>query len=354
MKIYVYAIAKNEEQFVQRWMNSIKDADGVYVLDTGSSDKTVEKLKENGAIIKEKIITPWRFDVARNESLKMVPEDADICICLDLDEVIEDGWREKLEKIWTPDLTRLKYNYNWSFDKNGKPAVNFYSEKIHSRKKFKWIHPVHEILTYEGIEKFALTDEITVNHFPDNNKSRSSYLPLLELSVKEDPTDDRNMHYLGREYMYYQKWNKCIDTLIKHLQLPKATWKDERSASMRFISRAYKKLGRKNEAKMWLELAKEETPYLREPFVESAFMEYEEQNYSKAIENLKIALNISKPQKNYINESFCYDATIYDMLSVSLFNVGKKAEAIYYLEKALELDPNNTRLLNNLQLMKKS
>ena len=52
-------------------------------------------------------------------------------------------------------------------------------------------------------------------------KSAERYaLSLLELSVKESPEDDRNMHYLGREYMYYGKWNESIDTLIKHLKLP--------------------------------------------------------------------------------------------------------------------------------------
>jgi cytochrome c-type biogenesis protein CcmH/NrfG len=51
----------------------------------------------------------------------------------------------------------------------------------------------------------------------------------LELSVQEDPNDDRNMHYLGREYMYYKQYQKCIDTLEKHLKLKSATWKDERS-----------------------------------------------------------------------------------------------------------------------------
>lgn len=64
---------------------------------------------------------------------------------------------------------------------------------------------MHEVLTYIGknIERETTADEVTLNHYPDKNKSRSSYLPLLELSVKEDPEDDRNMHYLGRKYMYY-------------------------------------------------------------------------------------------------------------------------------------------------------
>ena len=38
LKVVVYAISKNEEQFVDRWYESIKDADDIYVLDTGSTD----------------------------------------------------------------------------------------------------------------------------------------------------------------------------------------------------------------------------------------------------------------------------------------------------------------------------
>lgn len=60
-------------------------------------------------------------------------------------------------------------------------------------------------------EEKLYTDNITLNHYPDNSKSRSNYLPLLELSIKETPLDDRNMHYLCREYMYYEMWNEAID-----------------------------------------------------------------------------------------------------------------------------------------------
>ena len=185
MKICVYAISKNEEKFVSRWVKSMKEADEIYVLDTGSTDNTVNKLQELGVNVTQKIITPWRFDIARNESLKLVPVDTDICICTDLDEVFEPGWRKKLEEQWTKDATRARYNYNWSLDKNNKPIVNFNIEKIHTRNNYKWIHPVHEVLTYtKENEKIITINDITVNHYPDSTKSRSSYLPLLELSVQ--------------------------------------------------------------------------------------------------------------------------------------------------------------------------
>lgn len=350
-KIVVYAISKNEEKFVDRWVDSMQEADEIYVLDTGSTDKTVSKLKKRKVNVKKKIIKPWRFDVATNESLKLVPSDADICVCTDLDEVLEKGWRKKLEEIWQDNITRLRYNYNWKLDENNKPIVNFYTDKIHIRDNYKWTHPVHEVLTYtNGNEVFLTTDEITLNHYPDNTKSRSSYLPLLELSVKEDPEDDRNMHYLGREYMYYQKWDKCIDTLIKHLSLKTATWKDERCASMRFIARSYRNLNRIEEAKMWLDKAINEAPYLRDPYVEKAMLEYELENWNEVIKNCNTALKITTHTKCYINETFSFDNTIYDLLSIAYFYLDDIDNAIINIDKALNMEPDNERLLKNKEI----
>jgi len=354
-KVCVYAICKNEEQFVSRWVESMKEADEIYVLDTGSTDNTRKELKKLGVNVKKKKFDPWRFDKARNESLEMVPIDTDICVCTDLDEVFEKGWRQKLEEIWDEETTRLSYNYNWSLDENNNPKVNFYIEKIHSRSDYTWTHPVHEVLTYIGNrqENKKTTDEITVNHYPDNTKSRGSYLPLLELSVKEDPEDDRNMHYLGREYMYYGKWNESIDTLIKHLSLPRATWKDERCASMRFIARCYTNLKRFEEARMWLDKAIFEAPYLRDPYMERALLEYQLNNWPEVEKYCLKALEIKKHAKSYINEIFSWNNTVYDLLSLSYYYQNNKKQALKYIKLALKMEPNDKRLLTNLELIKK-
>ena len=281
-KVCVYAICKNEEKFVKRWYESIKDADYICVLDTGSTDNTVKLLKELGVKVEVKEINPWRFDVARNESLKLIPKDADICISLDLDEVLIPNSIDNLIKSWSDDVTRAKYIYNWKLDKDNKPIVSFYTNKIHSNNDYIWTHPVHEVLTYCGksVQKEILCNDVIINHYPDDSKSRGSYLKLLELSVKEDPLDDRNMHYLGREYMYYGRWNDAIDTLIKHLRLESATWKDERCASMRFISRSYIVLKSYDESLMWLDKAIKEAPYLRDAYVEKMLLEYQLKNYN--------------------------------------------------------------------------
>ncbi len=351
-KICIYAICKNEEKFIDRFYQSVKDADQIVVLDTGSTDNSVAKMKELGITVYQKEIKPWRFDDARNEALKLIDEDVDICISLDLDEVILPGWREQLEQIWEENTTRLKYVYNWQINKRGEAIISFYSEKIHSRKNYKWINAVHEVLKYqEDKEKIKITDNITINHYPDSKKSRSSYLPLLEIAVEEDPENDRNTHYLGREYMYYNKHNEAIDTLIKHLKLKSATWIDERAASMRFIARSYKRLNRIEEAKMWFDKAIKEAPHLRDALIEKALLEYEEENWKEVIKNCENALKIKSHQRTYINEPFSWNETPYDLLSIAYYYTTEYNKALENVDKALKINDKDERIINNKKLI---
>lgn len=310
-------------------------------------------MQSHGITVITKEINPWRFDEARNQSLALIPNDADICICLDLDEVMLPGWREKLEELWSDDTTRLRYTYNWFIDENDVPKISYYAEKIHARKGFKWVNPVHEVLQYDGEEKQIFTDELIINHYPDRSKSRSSYLPLLELAVKENPLNDRNVHYLGREYMYYGKWNEAIDTLIKHLKLESATWKDERCASMRFIARCYKSLNRYDEAEMWLNKATKECPYLRDPLVEMAMLYFSLENWDNVIYYCNEALKITSNEKTYINEVFSWDETINDLLSIAYFHKKDISNAIKNATESLSINPDNERVKNNLKIFKK-
>lgn len=353
-KVCVYAIALNESKFVDRWVDSMQEADQIYVLDTGSIDDTVEKLQKRGVNVKCQKISPWRFDVARNESLKMIPEDIDICVCVDLDEVFDKGWRTELEKSWTTETTQLSYNYIWSFDENGNPGTTFYIQKIHANKKYEWVNPVHEVLKpLDNVStKMTVNDTILLKHYPDNNKSRSSYLPLLELSVSENPENDRNVHYLGREYMYYERWQECINMLHKHLKLKSATWLDERAASMRYIARSYVELDYLEEAIMWYEKAIAEAPYLREAYTELGFLYYNLKEYNKSIYYLEEALKITNKPKTYICESYCYNERIYDILSLDYYFTKNYYRAIDNAQKALIINPQDKRIQNNLEIYK--
>ena len=50
MKVAIYTIALNEEQFVKSWYDAAKDADYLMIADTGSTDRTVELARELGIV----------------------------------------------------------------------------------------------------------------------------------------------------------------------------------------------------------------------------------------------------------------------------------------------------------------
>src|SRR5512135_2615319 len=108
MKIAVATIAKNEAQFVKRWAKSCADADYRFILDTGSTDETIDEAWDIGVTVRQQIFNPWRFDHARNHALSLIPEDIDSVIWLDMDEVLQPGWREALEQATA---TRPRYKY---------------------------------------------------------------------------------------------------------------------------------------------------------------------------------------------------------------------------------------------------
>lgn len=353
-KICVYAIAKNEEKFLHRWYESMQEADYIAVLDTGSTDNTVSILNELGIITESKIIYPWRFDTARNLSMELIPKDTDICVCTDIDEIFHPGWRSLLEKAWSDQTSQARYRYTWNFNSDGSEGVVFWANKIHSYGDFRWIHPVHETLQYIGsdVENSIIVPGIQLDHLADNSKSRAQYLPLLELSVEEAPDDDRNMHYLGREYMFYGMWDKCIETLTRHLTMPSAIWPDERCASMRFIGKAYSAKGDYINAKSWFLRAVAEAPHLREPYTDLASLLVNLGDWEGVIYFSHCALSITSRPESYICEAEAWGYLPFDLAALGYYYTGQFGKALVMAEKALELSPDDKRLAKNIQLIR--
>lgn len=352
MKVVVYAICKNERAFADRWMASMSEADEVYVLDTGSTDGTPQRLEELGAHVTVEAITPWRFDVARNRSLDLVPADADLCVCTDLDEVFQPGWREKVEEAWTPGVDRLLYRYTWNFLPDGREGMVYWYDKMHRRWGCRWVNPVHEVLQFEGGEpQTRYVEGVHLEHHPDQNKSRSQYLPLLELAVEENPENDRNVHYLGREYFFYRRWEESIAMLKRHLALPSATWADERCASMRLLAKDYFALKMEGEGERWLLRAAGEAPHIREPWLDLADLYYHREDWHGVLWAVNRALAITQRPRTYISEAVAWGEHPWDLASLGYYYTGQLGKALEAAQKAAELAPDEPRIQTNLQLI---
>lgn len=348
MKIAVYAIALNEAHFIERFCTSAKDADYIIIADTGSTDGLPELARQHGAIVHDIRVKPWRFDKARDAALALVPADVDVCISLDIDEVMEPEWREEIERVWTPDTTRLRYLFDWGCD------ISFYYEKIHHRWGYHWHHPVHEYPVPDGriTEVYAHTDKLLVRHLPDPTKSRGQYLDLLRLAVKEDPACPRNAFYFARELTFYRLWDEAIQALHSYLGMPGANWQNERCYAMRLLGQSYAERGDTWEGITWLRRATAEAPNTREPWADLAMQYYRISDWHSCYYSALEGLRITDKALVYTCDPAVWGAKLHDLAAIAAYHLGLKDDAMIHAQNAVLHEPENERLKSNLELIR--
>jgi len=349
-KVAIYTIALNEEQFVERWHESAKDADYLLIADTGSTDGTRETAIKLGINVIDISIKPWRFDDARNASLAALPGDIDMCVQLDMDEILLPGWRQEIENALKQGATRIRYNYTWNWKDEAQtiPSTTFGGDKIHARHGYRWKHPVHEIVTPYGktVEKQVWT-KLQLHHHPDNTKSRSQYLPLLKMSTEEAPNDDRNAYYYARELYFHKVYVEAAKEFRRHLALPTAVWKPERASSMRYLAKI-----EREERESWLLQAHLEAPWRREALVELAQHLYSVEAWASCKHFAKKALDIVEKPMDYLCEDFAWGAQPWDLAAIASYNLGEFQDAYRFGSKAVEITPEDSRLQKNLEFYK--
>jgi glycosyltransferase involved in cell wall biosynthesis len=97
MKLSLCVIVKNEEATLAKCINSAKSiVDEIVVLDTGSTDKTIEIAQNLGAKVYQ---FPWNndFSAARNEALKYIV--GDWVLVLDADETLTPKIKSQIRQV---------------------------------------------------------------------------------------------------------------------------------------------------------------------------------------------------------------------------------------------------------------
>jgi glycosyltransferase involved in cell wall biosynthesis len=347
VKIAVYTIALNEEKHVAQWVEATKDADYRLVCDTGSTDKTVELLKKHKINTYKISVKPWRFDSARNTALNLVPDDVDVCLILDMDEVPEPGFFDKVREQWISTANRgwvgLNTGSTWAAD------------RLHSRQGFVWKYACHEVAVPSmGTEVEYCFIQATIEHKPDNTKSRGQYLDMLKECVNEMPDDMRMRVYLIREYYFAGKWQELIDEgqrLFAHDRVGNC-WLSELAAAYRGAGDAYDKLGSQDLAKEMYEKGMEVAPNEMEAVFPLAYWHYVNKNWQECFD-LANKVNELKPGGHYLVDESIYKWRAFDLLAIASWNLGKKGSAKKWGRLAVEGNPTDKRLIDNYEFMLK-
>jgi glycosyltransferase involved in cell wall biosynthesis len=162
-------IVKNEQQFLPYCLGSIyKYCDEIIVIDTGSTDKTIEIAEAFGAYV---VRAPWKDDFALVRNIAQSAAHSDWIIWLDGDEVVNDAgakkiknqllndstsdfflcprvnfWHDLKHAIWYPDSQYKIYRNNIGLKWTGKLHEKIYDENNpHHRRRLKHcdVHTFH-------------------------------------------------------------------------------------------------------------------------------------------------------------------------------------------------------------------
>lgn len=214
-KVCVYAICKNESKNIEKWIESVKDADLIYIVDTGSTDNSVDIIKNimqnsstkiNGC---DYIQEEFSFAKARNFALSEAKRNITnifgdenynnwVFVALDLDEFMMKDGIEQIRTIWMNYFDTMELHgvsLDESLNVESTTPVN---HKVHSAY-FHWVRDIHEIIEKDNGDKEnrwrVLSSDIMYTHIQDRTKERN-YYDILKRSYDNGDHSSKTCIYL--------------------------------------------------------------------------------------------------------------------------------------------------------------
>ena len=222
-KAVLYAICKNEENTILSWIDYHKYFDAIYLLDTGSTDSTIEKVKTQNIRIDCIPYDRMNFGDAKNIAFKraqnIFPEEKCLYINLDIDEWLDELTFERMRKHWNPDYDGIEVTRTTKQPE--RKDIQDRIIRIHTGNfNWKWKHVLHENLEFEG-DVNLLRSEYSFLHTPDMTRPRN-YGKLAEdwirYFLQADPNNseiDRLLNTGLRSIYFNDKENMDENFILK-------------------------------------------------------------------------------------------------------------------------------------------
>lgn len=217
--------------YVDRWT----------ILDTGSTDNTVEIVKEvfknkRGNLYEESFIN---FRDSRNRALELAGTDCFFNIMLDDTYVLNGNIREFLEFVRGDDVVD-----SYSITIDNCIDIQYISNRItKSSRGLKYINLMHEIIQSENNLNvqiplnYGCIIDINSGYMKNRTSNRKNQdIEILKKMYEDDPNDSRTLYYLGDSYIGLQEWDKAIGYFRQRISHPNVGYRDEVQDSLYYIA----------------------------------------------------------------------------------------------------------------------
>ena len=220
-------------QFEQMLLDNMPFFDKWTILDTGSTDQTIDIInrvlvgKKKGELFQEPFIN---FRDSRNRCLELAGKSCKFITMLDDTYVIEGNLRDFLNEVRGDQCSNSFTLYIQSDD-----TIYGSNRIIKSESELRYMHKIHEVISDKNNINIVIPKEVSIindrrfDYMEKRTMERKSLdLKLLFEEVDENPHDPRAYYYLAQTYNQLEDYEKAFYYFTKRAEITNAGFIQER------------------------------------------------------------------------------------------------------------------------------
>jgi len=354
----VAMIVRNDETNIARSLESIKDvANEIIIVDTGSSDQTVEIARSYGAKV---FFHPWNNSWSEAGNICLENATCDWVLFLDADEeLIAEDVSRLAELIQDIDRSRFYLSeiyYIGEHEEDG--AVSNLSFSLwRNKSEYRFADGGKEQLKASAgpNDPSVGVAEVRVNNFsylnrPNTGKAQRDLRFIV--GEPDDGSGDSSIRIkVGVDYLAQGDFKRALETYKRAFANLAGSDIQNAARLVSNMSLCLKGLGRHREALKLLRDAQDAYPEYADLFYLEGLVHFEERDYASASTCFEACLTMGSRRSLYYGHSGVGSYMAAYMAARTCLALGNEAKAICYYEKALALNAGYGRAAYDLGLL---
>lgn len=346
-------IARNNEDVLPRTLECVKDfIDEIIVVDTGSTDKTIEVAKSYGAKIDH---FEWidDFGAARNYAFSLAT--GDWIMWLDTGDVLtqesQNAWVDIKNSplLNDPILEVVASPINRHFDEFGNVLTSGSSHARLLRRSANpvWVGAIHEQVRTDNDFTVHRPDAYVNDIDRDKQKHNERNLRIIEGLLAEGDTTPRTKLLQGQELMALARYEEAVTAYQEYINIEE---ENKIYDALIGVACCFRELGADDNAHRALVHAIYADPLRAEAFFLVGQIYYEQKEFAKAIPFFQAILGASPPITGTFILHYCYGFLAWERLAVSNLAIGRNQQGMDALEQAIAMaDPRTKERLSKIR-----